>query len=45
MLNAAVLVEGCGGRLKIVWQILANFHSCTVQLDIVKVFYLPTDAQ
>jgi len=21
------------------------FHSCTVQLDVIKVFYLPTDAQ
>ena len=21
------------------------FHSCTVHLDIIKVFYLPTDAQ
>ena len=21
------------------------FHSCTVQLDAIKVFYLPTDAQ
>jgi len=25
--------------------ILANFHSCTVHLDTVKVLYLPTDAQ
>jgi hypothetical protein len=22
-----------------------NFHSCTVHLDTIKVFYLPTDAQ
>jgi Holliday junction resolvase-like predicted endonuclease len=22
-----------------------NFHSCTVRLDVIKVFYLPTDAQ
>ena len=22
-----------------------NFHSCTVHLDAIKVFYLPTDAQ
>jgi hypothetical protein len=25
--------------------ILLFFHSCTVHLDIIKVFYLPTDAQ
>jgi len=24
---------------------LANFNSCTVHLDAIKVFYLPTDAQ
>ena len=24
---------------------LNNFHSCTVHLDTIKVFYLPTDAQ
>ena len=22
-----------------------NFHSCTAHLDIIKVFYIPTDAQ
>jgi len=22
-----------------------NFHSCTVRLDIIRVFYLPNDAQ
>jgi len=25
--------------------IYINFHSCTMHLDIIKVFYLPTDAQ
>jgi hypothetical protein len=25
-------------------QYIANFHSCTVHLDTIKVFYLPTDA-
>jgi len=25
--------------------VLHNFHSCTVHLDTIKVFYLPTDAQ
>jgi len=38
----------------LVWQVitgretnilLCNFHSRTVHLDIIKVFYLPTDAQ
>jgi len=24
---------------------LFNFHNCTVHLDTIKVFYLPTDAQ
>jgi len=33
-------VAAVGGRLG-----TDNFHSRTVHLDIIKVFYLPTDAQ
>jgi len=25
--------------------VVLDFHSCTVRLDTIKVFYLPTDAQ
>jgi hypothetical protein len=27
------------------YYVIINFHSCTVRLDIIRVFYLRTDAQ
>jgi hypothetical protein len=29
----------------VIKELKRNFHSCTVHLDAIKVFYLPTDAQ
>jgi len=38
-------------KIYIIWSLSGgtirevNFHSCTLHLDTIKVFYLPTDAQ
>jgi hypothetical protein len=45
MLNAAVLVDGRGGSLNFACQTLANFDSFALHIDIIRVLYLPTDAQ